>query len=84
MFYRKRKAKYEARILKLENQKNQLKKKIRTLVLEPEGMKATLIKSSVLLEVNMEKCFWQGDSSSETSEGFYGRIQKGGTNKVTK
>lgn len=68
MFYRKRKAAYEARIANLENKNESLKASkgilneyLRELVLHPDSVKSVEIKIFVVMEDQMYNAFWSGE-----------------------
>ena len=77
MLYRKRKAKYEAQITKLENEKRELKRDLHAAVIEPmTSERGRRVWGRVRLEHDMEKCIWAGTHSEPAGKSYSGLLSQ--------
>jgi hypothetical protein len=69
MFYRKRKAKYEAQIKELEKEKSELVSDLHAVTVEPESERAIIVTVTYRLRAKFLSAPWHGESSRKNNTG---------------
>lgn len=64
MFYKKRKAKYEAQIKELESKVQKLTGELHSVIIEPESLQAMKIVEIFKLRVSFFNTFWAGKTNT--------------------